>query len=111
MESSSPYDNDNCKLCYSLQCFAQNPLFLVESVSETDRGGREPMEKCLLKNGRLNGTFMLELVPNLGSLLPFFGCLCWHSLTTLTHSCRWRRRRGEEEAQEEHTRQWSCLKN
>lgn len=73
METSPP--NDNCKLFYSLQCLAQNPFFLVESVSETDRGGRDPMEKCLLKNGRLNGTFMLELVPNLGSLLPFFWCL------------------------------------
>ena len=59
---------------YSLLFLDQKPFFLVGSLPKTGVGGREPVEKCLLKNGRLNVS-MLELVTSLGSLLTFFWCL------------------------------------
>jgi hypothetical protein len=78
---------DNWMLHYSPQCLAQKPFFLVDSLSETSRGGREPIEKCLLKNGRLIEPFMLLLVPNLDSLLLFFWRLEFPSRSLSTVIC------------------------
>lgn len=53
-------------LVQPLRYLAQNPFFLEDSFSDTDRVGRDPIEKCRLKKGLPKELFMLELAPILG---------------------------------------------